>query len=159
MSSNLLYTETYHDENISITNSCWSNTNSLLACIISSNNETITNSINIYNEDYELQHTLSREYCTVNVVKWHPNRLELAIGWSDGTLWYYYPLTKITKEDLVQHNSNSINFISFSPYGIRLLTGDNQSNMCIWDVSEQANKRTKLQLVCKHDNNIEANHN
>ena len=74
---------------------------------------------------------IQRGKTQVSQIKWHPQIQALAIGWLDGTLTLWNEDERLTRDDKTIHKA-SINNITFSSDGSRLVTGDLKGTCAVW---------------------------
>jgi intraflagellar transport protein 140 len=109
-------------------------------------------SISFFNEEgvalemKEHRHLLNRQPAVCNKLAWHPRLPILAMGWSDGCVSVFDETTKILKVDTLMHVT-PITFITWSPEGSRLITGDERGFLAVWD---RDNSR-KLRVRARHE--------
>lgn len=62
---------------------------------------------------------------------WHPRSAILAMGWDDGAVCSWTDQERILREDVKTHKA-PITYLSWSPEGSRLITGDQLGVLSVW---------------------------
>jgi hypothetical protein len=73
---------------------------------------------------------------------WHPKLNLLASGWDDGTLGVWSEKERVFREESATHKA-PITLLTFSPEGSRLISGDSNGLLVVWNVDH----RGRLQQV------------
>ena len=79
-------------------------------------------------------------------LNWHPKLNLLATGWDDGTVAVWSEKERVFREESTTHKA-PITLLTFSPEGSRLISGDSNGLLVVWNVDH----RGRLQQICKYE--------
>jgi intraflagellar transport protein 140 len=79
-------------------------------------------------------------------LQWHPKLSLLATGWDDGTVAVWGEKERVMREEANTHKA-PITLLTFSPEGSRLISGDSNGCLVVWNVDH----RGRLTQVCKYE--------
>lgn len=108
----------------------WHKSHSILALV--SDTQQAKGCLTFYKEDGEkLNNAGIQRTIPITATAWHPIKKVLAVGWDNGTITIYSLEEKcqIVNENAPVH-STTINFVTWSSSGSKLISGDAVSKFC-----------------------------
>ena len=108
----------------------WCNTDSILAV------GTVNNTVDFFLEEGDaLPECTIKQVSRPVILKWHPHKPVLAIGYSKGKVLLWDHNSRTLGENRKQPHLQShaeITFLVWSPDGSRIVSGDIVGNVCVW---------------------------
>ena len=108
----------------------WCNTDSILAV------GTANNTVDFYLEEGDaLPECTIKQVSRPVLLKWHPSKPVLAVGYSKGKLLLWDHNSRTLGENRKQPHLQThaaVTFIEWSPDGSRVISGDANGNVCVW---------------------------